>query len=130
MSRLESLVAQAMQSGASDLHLEPGLPPAVRVRGALRVLSEPLPGRALLAMARGLATDELWATFLERRSLDLSRRVHGIRCRINIFQTARGVGMAIRLFSAAVPSIEQLAYFLISRELYEVAHELEEGGAA
>jgi len=29
-----------------------------------------------------------------------------------------------------VPSIEQLAHFLISQELYEVARELEEGGAA
>lgn len=29
-----------------------------------------------------------------------------------------------------VPSIEQLAYFLIAQELYEVARELEEGGAA
>ena len=108
MSRLDSLIVQAMQAGASDLHLEPGLPPAMRVRGALRILAEPVPARALLGMARAITSDALWATFLERRSLDLSRRIQGVRCRINILQTARGVGMAIRLFSAGVPSLDSL----------------------
>ena len=35
---LESLIAAAQRQGASDLHLEPGLPVAIRVRGALRTL--------------------------------------------------------------------------------------------
>ena len=34
---LESLIESAAASGASDLHLEAGLPAAVRVRGALRI---------------------------------------------------------------------------------------------
>ena len=48
---LESLIAAAQRQGASDLHLEPGLPVAIRVRGALRTLGEPITGKALLELA-------------------------------------------------------------------------------
>ena len=39
---LESLIESAAGNGASDLHLEAGMPAAVRVRGALRVTGEPV----------------------------------------------------------------------------------------
>ncbi|MHB1310331.1 MAG: hypothetical protein ACYC23_24965, partial [Limisphaerales bacterium] len=54
---LESLIASARQQGASDLHLESGLPAAVRVRGALRTVGEPLPARVLTAFAHELIPD-------------------------------------------------------------------------
>ena len=38
--------------------------------------------------------------FLARGSADVSRTIAGVRCRINIFQTLRGVAMAIRLLSS------------------------------
>src|SRR6266545_3475611 len=37
---LDALIALASTSGASDLHLEPGLPAAIRVRGQLRSVGE------------------------------------------------------------------------------------------
>jgi twitching motility protein PilT len=58
--------------------------------------------------ARELLGAEQWPVFLERRSFDLSRTIRGVRCRINIFHTARGVGMAIRLLSAFQATIEKL----------------------
>jgi twitching motility protein PilT len=45
---------------------------------------------------------------VERRSFDLSRTIHGVRCRINVLQTARGVGMAIRLLASFQATIEKL----------------------
>jgi len=38
---LESLIESAAGGGASDLHLEAGMPAAVRVRGALQVPARP-----------------------------------------------------------------------------------------
>jgi twitching motility protein PilT len=105
---LESLIAAAHEQGASDLHLEPGLPPAIRVRGALRTLGEPLPAKILLEFARGLIPNDQWSHFLEQRSHDTSRTIHGVRCRINILQTSRGVGFAIRLLAAFQATIEKL----------------------
>src|SRR5580698_6060142 len=105
---LESLISAAAASGASDLHLESRLAPATRVRGALRVTGEPLSAQAITAMARALVTEEQWHVFGERRSLDLSRTIEGVRCRINIMHTSRGVGMAIRLLASFQATVEKL----------------------
>jgi len=105
---LEDLIATAKQQRASDLHLEPGLPPALRVRGALRTLSEPIPAKVLFDWAREIIGETHWQNFLERRSADLSRTLQGVRCRINILQTARGIGFAIRLLSTFQATVEKL----------------------
>ncbi len=105
---LESFISAAAASGASDLHLESRLAPATRVRGALRVAGEPIPAPVLTEMARSLIGEEQWPVFLERRSYDLSRTIQGVRCRINIMQTSRGVGMAIRLLSSFQATVEKL----------------------
>jgi len=105
---LDDLIKQAQTSGASDLHLEAGLPAATRVRGTLRTFGEPLGGQNLLDMARHVIGTEHWPHFLERRSFDLSRTIHGVRCRINILQTSRGVGFAIRLLSSFQATVEKL----------------------
>ena len=105
---LESLISAAAASGASDLHLESRLAPATRVRGALRVSGEPIPPQVVTEMARSLIGEEQWPLFLERRSFDLSKTIQGVRCRINILHTSRGVGMAVRLLSAFQATVEKL----------------------
>jgi twitching motility protein PilT len=105
---LNSLMATARANGASDLHLEPTLPAAMRVRGSLRTVGPPLPGRPLLEAAKEIIGGENWAQFLKRGSYDLSQTIQGVRCRINVMQTSRGVGMAIRLLSTFQATIEKL----------------------
>jgi len=105
---LEALVGVALENGASDLHLEAGLPPAIRVRGSLRTVGEPLPAKQLLEMAQTIIGAEQWPRFLEQRSFDSSRTIHGARCRINILQTARGLGFAIRLLASFQATVEKL----------------------
>src|SRR3954447_3343075 len=103
---LEALVGLAQSNGASDLHLEAGLPAALRVRGTLRTTGEPLPPRELLEAARLLIGEEHWPHFLERRSFDCSKTIHGVRCRINVLQSSRGVGFAIRLLASFQATVE------------------------
>src|ERR1039457_2741571 len=105
---LETLIGAAAAAGASDLHLESRMPAATRVRGALRVTGEPIPPQVLTETARALIGEEQWPVFLERRSFDLSKTIHGIRCRINILQTSRGIGMAVRLLSSFQATVEKL----------------------
>ncbi|MDB6017043.1 MAG: Twitching motility protein PilT [Pedosphaera sp.] len=103
-----SLIATAKGNGASDLHLEPGLPAAVRIRGTLRTMGAPIPGKLLLDAAQEIIGAEDWPRFLERRSYDLSKNIQGVRCRINIMQTSRGVGMAVRLLASFQATVEKL----------------------
>ncbi len=105
---LESLIGMAVENGASDLHLESGLPAALRVRGTLRTVGEPVPAQRLFELARGVIGEEDWPHFLERCSADLSRTIHGVRCRINILQSSRGIGFAIRLLASFQATIEKL----------------------
>jgi twitching motility protein PilT len=105
---LDSLIESAVGSGASDLHLEPGMPAAVRVRGALRVTGEPIAPGLLMEFARRLVGEDHWASFVDRRSFDLSRTIGGVRCRINILHTSRGVGMAIRFLGSFQATVEKL----------------------
>src|SRR5512136_2082860 len=97
---LESIIASAKEHGASDLHLEPGLPMALRVRGIVRAVGEPVPARELNEAARTLLGEDPWRRFVERGSADLSRTIRGTRCRINVLRTTRGVGFAIRLLAS------------------------------
>ena len=90
------------------MHLEPGLPAAFRLRGALRTTGEPLSGKLLLEFAQGVLSGEAWQHFVERRSADFSRTIGGVRCRINIMHTARGVGFAIRLLASFQATIDRL----------------------
>ncbi len=105
---LNALVESAAANGASDLHLEPGMPAALRIRGALRVTGEPIAPGLLTDFARRLTGEDGWPAFVERRSFDLSRTIGGVRCRINILHTSRGIGMAIRFLSAFQATVEKL----------------------
>ncbi|MEI7706491.1 MAG: PilT/PilU family type 4a pilus ATPase [Deltaproteobacteria bacterium] len=105
---LPSLLTAAREIGASDLHLEAGLPPSARVRGQLQSMGAPVGARELLEAARELVGEDRWPDFLERRSADVARSLGGARCRVNVLCTARGVGMAIRFLPAAQATLERL----------------------
>src|SRR5262249_8094182 len=121
---LETLVGAAATNGASDLHLEAGLPAAIRVRGALRTTGDPLPAKELYEMAHAAIGEEHWPHFLERRSYDFSKTIHGVRCRFNVFQTSRGVGFAIRLLSSFQATIEKLNLHPDLKKLVSASHGL------
>lgn len=121
---LRELIALAKEEVASDLHLEPGLCAVLRVRGNLRSVGEPLPPQLVLEWAREMIGADHWPEFLERRSFDLSRSIEGLRCRINILQTSRGVGFAIRLLPAFQPTIEGLNLHPDLKQLVEHPHGL------
>jgi twitching motility protein PilT len=122
--QLDTLIESAARDGASDLHLESGMPAAMRIRGALQIAGEPVAAKMLVEIARELLGAEQWPVFLERRSFDLSRTIRGVRCRINILQTARGVGMAIRLLSAFQATIEKLNLHPDLKKLVKNSHGL------
>jgi twitching motility protein PilT len=121
---IEPMIRLAREQGASDLHLEPGLPLALRVRGALRMHGEPLAGSRLTALARELIGEEGWPDFLERRSFDLSRTVQGTRCRVNVLRTVRGVGLAVRLLSGFQATLKKTNLHPDLRRLVERRHGL------
>ena len=66
---LETLIAVAKEQGASDLHLEATLPAALRVRGALRTVGEPIPAKDLIEANRD-KLEIIAKSLLEYETLD------------------------------------------------------------
>jgi twitching motility protein PilT len=96
---LRDWIRKGRELGASDLHLEADTPLVARVRGDLVSIAAPIAGAALVQAGREVLGAEAWNEFVSRGSADVSRTIHGVRCRINLFQTVRGVAMAVRLLS-------------------------------
>lgn len=105
---LGTIIALARERRASDVHLEAGLPPALRIASNLQTGAEPVSRDDLNAMALELIGQEAWPEFLRRGSADLSRLIEGVRCRINVLHSARGLGMAIRLLAGFQATVEKL----------------------
>ncbi|HTG43489.1 MAG TPA: PilT/PilU family type 4a pilus ATPase [Verrucomicrobiae bacterium] len=105
---LSTIISAAKERRASDIHLEAGLPVALRITTALQIAGEPLSAETVGLIARQVIGEEAWPEFLLRGSADLSRTIEGVRCRINVMQTARGPGLAIRLLSSFQATIERL----------------------
>jgi twitching motility protein PilT len=102
---VDEWIERAWSLGASDLHLEAGTPLVVRVRGDLQAVGAVVAGDTLIQAAQDLLGAEGWAQFREQGSADLSVAIVGVRCRVNFFQTVRGLAVAIRLLA---PSIKDL----------------------
>ena len=121
---IEALVQSAATRHASDVHLEAGLPPAVRVRGDIKIQGDPIPAKDLARAIRALIGEEGFARLSRRRSYDGSRTIAGVRCRLNVMSTSRGVGIAIRLLSSFQPTIERLNLHPDLRGLVRGSHGL------
>jgi twitching motility protein PilT len=105
---LDALIKLARAKCASDLHLESGRPPVLRIDGELRWLGESVSPEILLALSRKLIRKSEWSLFTEKGSYDFSTTICNVRCRINIFKTVRGIGMALRILSSFQPTIAKL----------------------
>jgi twitching motility protein PilT len=99
---VDEWIEHAWSLGASDLHLEAGTPPVARVRGELQTVGGVVAGETLVQAAQDFLGSEGWAQFRDRGSADLSVAIGGVRCRVNFYQTVRGVAAAIRLLAPAV----------------------------
>lgn len=99
---LKDWIHKGRELGASDLHLETGTPVVFRIRGELMPTGEPVGGAHVAELGRDLLGAEAWHAFLERGSADVSMVSGGLRCRVSLFRTIRGVAMAVRLLAPAV----------------------------
>jgi twitching motility protein PilT len=104
---LRAWINRARDVGASDLHVEAGTPPVVRVRGTLHPIAEPVAAASVEQEVRALLGAESWDHFLTRGSADVSLALGGTRCRINVYRTVRGVALAVRLLTPSVNGLRE-----------------------
>jgi len=109
--RVRDWLAEAVKTGASDLHLIPGYPPALRLHGDLTGLREPpVPAVELTPLLRSLLPPAVAELIAGRKSVDhsfdLGVRGHMRRFRANVFVVAGELAACIRVVPAEIPTFD------------------------
>jgi twitching motility protein PilT len=107
---MEELLHEAVQCGASDLHITVGLPPVFRVHGRLVRSSHPF---LLVDDTRNLyleITDEHKRERFEAQGeLDFSFVIRGLsRFRVNIFRQRGSIAIVCRMIAEHIPTLDEL----------------------
>lgn len=107
---MERLLREAVERRASDIHLTVGVPPTLRINGALVRLNLPPLGPAdTLRLFESIAPEERQTFFRQNGEVDFSHTIHGLsRFRVNAFRQRGSVAIAVRLIPEQVPTLEQL----------------------
>ncbi len=107
---LQELLLTAVENRASDLHLNTGLPPQIRVDGRLRAVGErPLSPEEAQALCYECLNQEQVMRFETERSLDLSFGIEQqVRIRANIFWSLGTVAGAFRAIPYVIPEPSEL----------------------
>ena len=115
MSGLIDYLAALHDCGGSDLHLASGVPPVVRVYGALKTLdSPPLSPEEVAALACEVLPDEGRMKLLENKNVDFAEEIdlgegRGVwRYRGNAYFQKNGINVVMRAISAKVPTLAEL----------------------
>ncbi len=109
---VNDLLKQAVETGASDLHIKVGSYPTMRVRGALVPANRDrrLEPQDMAAVADLVVPHHLRERFERDHEVDLAYSVPGLgRFRCNVFQQRGTVGMVFRIIPMRIGTIEELA---------------------
>lgn len=109
--RIELLLEEVIKKKASDLHLQVGLPPMLRVDGALVPVSgtEALNEEAVEALVFAILDEDQKQILLKDKEFDFSFAFGDLgRFRVNAFHERGNLAAALRLIPNEILSIEQL----------------------
>lgn len=125
---LESILFQANDLGASDIHLSAGMPPMLRVAGALRTIDvTPLGNAQVRGMIDSVLPETLRRVFAEGAACDFAFAAGDPalgRYRANAYRQQRGVALALRLIPTVVPTLESIQAPPLLRSLAELGQGL------
>ena len=108
---LGQVLALAVRTNASDIHLRTRNHPILRVDGGLRAVKEiaPLPGDFMERLARTMMSARLMSVFEQHHQVDLSIGFKDIgRVRANVFYQRGSIGMVLRVINTNIPQPNQL----------------------
>jgi len=108
--RLDRLLERVVESGASDLLLVPGIPPTARIDGRLIAIDPtPLDAKGVRALIQEVLDETLDRRLESERSIDFCfERAGRGRFRCNAHHQRGTLAAAIRVFPAAIPTLDEL----------------------
>ncbi len=104
------MVKQAVESGASDIHMSAGNCPAYRLHGVMRYWEgDPLTDEDVTYMISQVLNKERFDTFMETCDVDGAATIEGCsRFRVNAFRTRNGASLVLRVINSTTPELDEL----------------------
>src|SRR3954464_13916662 len=105
------VLTRMAEERASDVHLSPGFPPALRLRGKITPMEEygPLLPQQTRDTVYSLLNDDQRKRFESRKQLDLAYAVPGVaRFRVNCFFQRGSISAAFRRIPHEIPKLQEL----------------------
>jgi twitching motility protein PilT len=109
--RIEVLLDEVIKKKASDLHIQVGLPPMLRVDGSLTPVTgaDPLDEEGVETLVFAILDEDQKQILLKDKEFDFSFAYGDLgRFRVNAFHERGNMAAALRLIPNEIPSIEQL----------------------
>src|ERR1700759_4078671 len=109
--RIEILLEEVVKKKASDLHLQVGLPPMLRVDGSLIAVTgaDPLDEESLETLVFAILDEDQKQILLKDKEFDFSFAFGDLgRFRVNAFHERGNMAAALRLIPNEIMTIEQL----------------------
>jgi len=108
---LNEILLEALNVGASDVHIKVGLPPVFRVNGALRFLRDikAFDQNEVSRMALSIMNEWQKDRFIKNKEVDMGYVIYGMgRFRINIFQQRGKIRIALRIVPYKIKGLADL----------------------
>jgi len=109
MNKFSKVIDAAVRDEYSDIHITGGSPLVFRKNGQVHFdKNGRWNHREVDALVKKILTSRQLNTLRQRWSVDLAMSIQQVRIRVSIFNTTRGLSLAIRLLPGTVPCIEKL----------------------
>lgn len=109
MEQFTRLIESAVREGYSDIHITGAHPVVYRKNGVILFdRSLRWTHQQVDELVRGMLNARQLSTLKTRWSVDLATSVQHIRLRLNVFNTTRGLSLAIRMLPGIVPTVQSL----------------------
>jgi len=118
---ITQLLAFAVKSKASDLHISAGQPPIIRVDGDMRRINMPeLEHKEVHSMVYDIMNDKQRKSYEEKWETDFSFEIPGVaRFRVNAFNQNRGAAAVFRTIPSKIFTLEDLDCPAIFKKISE-----------
>jgi twitching motility protein PilT len=122
MVDIKTILADAIGQGASDVHINVGMPPVYRRNTELVNMDfAPVSNENAKEMVLSMVGPDKFKKFDEKRDLDFSTTLDdGHRFRVNAHYQCETIAISFRVIPNKVPKIEELHLPMIVRELTEL----------
>ena len=122
MINIKEMLAKAIESGASDIHINVTMPPIMRINTELVTMDLPVvENEEAKRMVLEMTSEEKCKQFEVKRDMDFSTMIDdGSRFRVNAHYQRETIAISFRTISNEIPNIEELHLPEIVKELTDL----------